>query len=129
MSLRVVRVICYLLGIVFLIGGFYFLLYPENLFLNLKSFGIDTSNEIVFWKILTFAYMITISALSFLVAQNITIYWRAIPVLILAKLSSSLTGLVFYTNGIALGGVVFAVDFPLAVLFAGIYLWVLRVKG
>ncbi|MCS7143858.1 MAG: hypothetical protein NZ879_02425 [Archaeoglobaceae archaeon] len=129
MQFMIARSICYLLSLIFLFGGFYFLLYSEDLFSNLQKFGIDTKNEIIFWKTLTFAYMITISALSFLVAQNITLYWRAIPVLVIAKLSSSLTGLAFYTTGVALGGVIFVVDFPLAVLFVAIYFWILKVKG
>lgn len=130
MPFRVARAILYLLGFAFLFGGFYFLLYSQEMFLNLRGFGVDTSNELVFWKTLTFAYMITISSLSFLIAYNIKAYWRAIPVLILAKLSSSLTGFAFYiTSGVDLGAVIFAVDFPLALLLIAIYFWILRVRG
>lgn len=129
MLFKVARVVCYSLSLVFFAGGFYFLLYPEDLFSNIQRLGVDTSNEIVFWKTLTFAYMITISALSFIIAQNITIYWRVIPVLIIAKLSSSLTGLVFYFTGIFLGIVIFGVDFPLAIFFVALYFWILKVKG
>lgn len=129
-GLLVIKIICYILGLIFLLSGFYYLIYPENLFSNLENYGIDTKDEIVFWKTLTFAYMITISALAVVVAHNVALYWRVLPVLVLAKLSSSLTGLKFYLNrGSDLGVLIFAVDFPLAVLFAVMYVWVLKVKG
>ncbi|MEM0215889.1 MAG: hypothetical protein QXI54_03890 [Archaeoglobaceae archaeon] len=126
---RIAKLICYLLSAIFLLGSFYFLLDSEGLFSNLQKLGVNTSNEIIFWKTLTFAYMITISALTFLIAQNITIYWRLFSVLVVAKLSSSITGFIFYINGFALGGVIFAVDFPLAILFLVLYFWILKVRG
>jgi len=129
MSLRVIKVICYLLGLAFLLCGFYLLLLSEELLLSLKGLGISVEGETAFWKALAFAYMITISALSFVVARNVALYWRIILVLALAKFSSSLAGIAFYVHGFDLGGLVFAVDFPLAMLFTALYLWALKVKG
>lgn len=129
MSLRLIRALCYVLGFAFLFSGFYYLLFPEHLFSTIQSLGINVENEVVFWKALAFAYMITISALSLLIAQNIAIQWRGLLVLTIAKLSSSLTGLGLYLLGGGLGLAIFVVDFPLAILFLALYLWILKVKG
>lgn len=126
---RVARAFCWLSFIIFLLAGFYFLLFPESLGSFISETGnvlkTEVGEEINFWKSLTFAYMMTIAFLALLITTNITVYWRFLFVLFIAKISSSAAALTFFLNG---GGfyslVIVFTDLPLALLFIGLYLWI-----
>ena len=126
---RVAKAVCWLSFVIFFLAGFYFLLFPENLGNIISETGkmlrIESGEELNFWKSLTFAYMMTIAFLAALIATNITIYWRFLFVLFVAKISSSATALMFFLNGGGFYSLVIAfTDLPLALIFIGLYIWV-----
>jgi hypothetical protein len=126
---RVAKTVCWLSFIIFLLAGFYFLLFPKNLGNVISETGkvlkIERGEEINFWRSLTFAYMMTIAFLAVLIATNVTIYWRFLFVLFIAKISSSAAALTFFLNGGGFYSLVIAfTDLPLALVFIGLYVWI-----
>uniref|UniRef100_A0A7C3REN7 Uncharacterized protein n=1 Tax=Archaeoglobus fulgidus TaxID=2234 RepID=A0A7C3REN7_ARCFL len=126
---KVAKAFCLLSFVIFLFVGFYFFLFPKSLEIVILETGkllkVERGDEINFWRSLTFAYMMTIAFLALLIASNVTIYWRFLIVLFIAKVSSSSAALTFFLSG---GGfyslVITFVDFPLALFFIGLYLWI-----
>lgn len=96
---KVAKVVCWVFFVTFLIAGFYFFLLPENLENIISVVGeslkVEIGEEINFWKSLAFAYMITIAFIAALIATNVTIYWRFLLILFVAKISSSTAALIF----------------------------------
>jgi hypothetical protein len=135
---RVSKILCYVFSLTFFLFGFYLILVPSHLVNFIGELGIQTGvhseikpfDEILFWRILSFAYMMTIAFLAFLIAANITIYWRFLLVLFVAKIASSLSALGFFlSGGSILTFAIFISDFPLSILFLGLYIWIRSRRG
>ncbi len=92
-----------LLSLSFAVVGLLFVLFPaqtlgvtDTLGRRLGSFAPAPVSEQRFWLTLAFAYMVLVTALAGLAAQDVRANRNLLPVLALGKLASSLTALGFF---------------------------------
>lgn len=121
-------------GIVFLVTDIIFLFFPHELFdyTNLVSSYLGFIHPFPFphekfWLILTNAMMVMITFISFKVAINPVDNMALVPVVLIAKLTSSITALVyfFYEDQYFAYLLIFIVDFP---IFIAIYYFYLKAR-
>ena len=127
---RNLKIVCGILGIVFLGAEMVFLFLPEQLFEVINTLSSAVSDLPVapystekFWASLTNAMMLMIVYISFAVYQDVKKNINMVPILILGKFVSSVSGVLYFlvSSRYFAHLTVFITDFPIFLIVLYFY--------